>query len=237
MISQIDLSIARFDPEIDLAPSWRDYTIRTHPGMTVQDALVQVRDEQDGSLRFRESEPGGFSGVGAVSLNGRPVLAVREPLPLAANEIRIGPLANHAVIADLVVDDEVARNRQARLSPWMQRVAAPDPERPTPMTREELDRLQRSEYCNGCGICDAVVRGAGMDFLGAAFLLKTYRLAADVRDDFDRERLQMAVGPDGMWRLNLAQIASDPCPYKLAPFAQIDKLRRAAALNGFRDPG
>ncbi len=237
MISQTDLSIARYDPETDPAPSWRDYTIRIQPGMTVQDALVQVRDEQDGSLRFREAEPGGFSGVGAVSLNGRPVLAVREPLPLGGNEIRIGPLANHAVIVDLVVDGEVARNRLARLSPWMQRVAAPDPERPTPMTREELDRLQRSEYCNGCGICDGAVRGVGMDFLGAAYLLKTYRLAADVRDDFDRERLEMAVGPDGMWRLNLAQIASDPCPYHLAPFAQIDKLRRAAELNGFRNPG
>ena len=237
MISQIDLSIARFDPETDLESIWREYTIRTQPGMSVQDALVQVRDEQDGSLRFREAEPGGFSGMGGVSLNGRPVLAVREPLPLGGEEIRIGPLANHAVIVDLVVDGEVARNRLARLSPWMQRVNEPDPERPTPMTREELDRLQRSEYCNGCGVCDAAVRGVGMDFLGAAYLLKTFRLAADVRDDFDRERLEMAVGPDGLWRLNLAQIASDPCPYDLAPFAQIDKLRRAAALNGFRDPG
>ena len=237
MISQSELSIARYDPETDLAPAWRTYTVRTMPGMTVQDALVQVRDEHDGTLRFREAEPGGYSGLGAVSLNGRPVLAVREPLPLEADEIRIGPLANHAVIVDLVVDGDIARNRIARLSPWMQRVDAPDPERPTPMTREQLDRLQRSEYCNACGICDAAVRGAGTDFLGAAFLLKTYRLAADVRDDFDRERLEMAVGPDGMWRLNLAQFAADPCPYHLAPFGQIDKLRRAAELNGFRDPG
>ena len=237
MIAQADLSIARYDPETDLAPSWRNYAVRTQPGMTVQDALVQVRDEQDGTLRFREAEPGGFSGSGAVALNGKPVLAVREPLPLGDGEIRIGPLANHAVIVDLVVDGEIARNRTAGLRPWMQRVAAADPERPTQMSREQLDRLQRSEYCNGCGICDAAIRGVGPEFLGAAFLLKTYRLTADVRDDFDRERLQMAVGPDGIWRLNLAQIAADPCPYHLAPFAQIDKLRRAAELNGFRDPG
>ncbi len=236
MISQAELTISRYDPEADLAPSWRPYVVRTEPGMTVQDALVQVRDEQDGSLRFRESEPGGFSGVGAVSLNGRPVLAVREPLPLDADDIRIGPLANHAVIVDLVVDGEIARNRLARLRPWMQRVKDPDPERPTPMTREQLDRLQRSEYCNGCGICDAAVRGVGPEFLGAAFLLKTYRLAADVRDDFDRERLELAVGPEGMWRINLSQFASDPCPYQLMPFAQIGKLRRAAELNGFHDP-
>ena len=236
MIAQTELSISRYDPETDFAPSWRSYSVRCESGMTVQDALIQVRDEQDGSLRFREAEPGGFSGVGAVSLNGRAVLAVREPLPLDADEIRIGPLANHAVIVDLVVDGEVTRNRLARLRPWLQRVHAPDPDRPTPMTREQLDRLQRSEYCNGCGICDAALRGVGPEFLGAVFLLKTYRLAADVRDDFDRERLELAVGPDGMWKVNLAQIASDPCPYRLAPLAQIDKLRRAAELNGFSAP-
>ncbi len=236
MISLAVLSISRFDPELELSPTWQSFSVRRVPAMTVQDALIQIRDEQDCSLRFREAEPGGFSGIGAVALNGRPVLPVREPLPTGDDEVRIGPLANHAVIVDLVVDSDIASNRIAQLRPWLQRTESVDLGRPTEMTREQLDRLQRSEYCNMCGICDGALRHPPSDFIGARFLLKTYRLAADTRDDFDRERMQLAVGRDGVWACNSESIVGDPCPYSLAPFAQIDKLKRSAAVNGFSDP-
>ncbi len=237
MIAQLHVSVARYDPEVDRSARWQTFLVRHEPGMMVQDALVQIRDEQDGSLRFREAEPGGFSGLGAVALNGRPVLAVREEMPSDNHEIRIGPLPNHGVIVDLVVDLEVGDHRADSLRPWLQRVSGVRDGHPSAMTREQLDRLQRSQFCNRCGICDGALRSTGPDFVGAAFLLKTYRLTADVRDDFDRERMIMAVGKNGLWRVDSSKLAGDCCPYGLEPFAQIDKLRRAAALNGFTDPG
>tara|TARA_B100001123_G_scaffold449393_1_gene614584 strand:+ start:2337 stop:3047 length:711 start_codon:yes stop_codon:yes gene_type:complete len=232
-MDNVELVVTRYDPEIDDFHRSQTFSVRAVPGMTVLDALVQVRDEQDGSLRFRESEPGGWSGSCAVTVNDVPCLASRTLLArvILNNSAVIGPLKNFPVICDLVVDNPIYLAKIEALEPWVDNAK----EQPASMTREEYFRLRRTDGCALCGICDANSDEYLTDpmFIGAASLLWTYRLTSDSRDSFDRERMEAVLGSGGLWAFSGDTSSEDLCPYAIDPVNQIMRLRNAASQNGY----
>ena len=51
----VNLEVQRFDPERDSAPHVQTFTVEVAGGATVLEALMQIKDENDGSLSFRRS--------------------------------------------------------------------------------------------------------------------------------------------------------------------------------------
>jgi len=70
------LDVFRYIPEEDDEPHTETYEIETFEGMTVLDALIKIRDEQDPSLTVRHSCRMARCGSDAVYINGRSVSRV-----------------------------------------------------------------------------------------------------------------------------------------------------------------
>ena len=82
---QAVLRVSRFDPGHDAEPHWEDHPIDVTPGMTVLDALWQVK-EQAPTLAWRSSCRMGICGSCGMLINGRPRLACNTQL----SELGIG---------------------------------------------------------------------------------------------------------------------------------------------------
>jgi succinate dehydrogenase / fumarate reductase iron-sulfur subunit len=73
----VTLRIERYNPEVDSAPHFENYTVTAHATDRVLDALHQIKWDQDGSLSFRRSCAHGVCGSDAVRINGKNRLACK----------------------------------------------------------------------------------------------------------------------------------------------------------------
>lgn len=116
----ITLEIFRYCPEA--AESGWDTLACAVPGhATVQDLLVTMQREVDGSLAFRRGGMAGTPTTG-VRVNGRVVLAdlaMIGDLAVEGGRVRIEPLPGHPVVRDLIVDTARFESHRSRAEPWM----------------------------------------------------------------------------------------------------------------------
>jgi len=104
---RLTFSIHRFNPDTDRQPHEEDYRLEVGRGMTVLDALIRIKHEQDGALSFRYSCRSAICGSCAMTINGHEKLACRTSIRKELERhggIAIAPLKNLPVIKDLVVD-------------------------------------------------------------------------------------------------------------------------------------
>ena len=85
-------------------------------GPMVLDALIAIKNEQDGTLKFRRSCREGICGSCAMNINGTNNLACLTPL--TGNDT-IYPLPHMEVIQDLVVNMKVFYKQYAQIEPWL----------------------------------------------------------------------------------------------------------------------
>src|ERR1700688_3793571 len=76
----VNLEVQRFDPAPYGAPHVRSFTVDVAGGATVLEALMQIKDENDGSLSFRRSCRFAICGSCTMSMNGLDGLACKTPL-------------------------------------------------------------------------------------------------------------------------------------------------------------
>ena len=76
----VNLEVQRFDPDRDAAPHVQSFTVDVAGGATVLEALMQIKDENDGSLSFRRSCRSAICGSCTMSMNGLDGLACKTPL-------------------------------------------------------------------------------------------------------------------------------------------------------------
>ncbi len=116
----ITLEIFRYCPQA--AESGWDTLTCTVPGhATVQDLLITMQRDLDGSLAFRRGTTAGTPTTG-VRVNGRIVLADSAQIGSLAQDggrVRIEPLPGHPVIRDLIVDTSRYESHRSRAEPWM----------------------------------------------------------------------------------------------------------------------
>ena len=116
----ITLEIFRYCPQA-AESGWDTLTCAVPGHATVQDLLITMQRDVDGSLAFRRGGAAGTPTTG-VRVNGRIVLADSAQIADLTQEggrVRIEPLPGHPVIRDLIVDTSRYESHRSRAEPWM----------------------------------------------------------------------------------------------------------------------
>ncbi|MDP6195104.1 MAG: flavodoxin domain-containing protein [Candidatus Poseidonia sp.] len=116
----ITLEIFRYCPQA-AESGWDTLTCAVPGHATVQDLLITMQRDVDGSLAFRRGAAAGTPTTG-VRVNGRIVLsdaAQIGDLTQDGGRVRIEPLPGHPVIRDLIVDTARYESHRSRAEPWM----------------------------------------------------------------------------------------------------------------------
>ena len=232
---RLAFTIRKYNPELDAAPHDETYRLDITRGMTVLDALIRIKDEQDGRLTLRYSCRSAICGSCAMTINGAEKLACRTSVRREwerHGEIAVEPLRNLPVLKDLAVDMRSFWGKVRAIDPWVQAdsaAAAGDAE------------FHNVDACIMCGACVAActVHEVDKGFLGPAALAKAYRFVADPREGQAVRTLRLAAlqGPTGMWDCTRCNFCVEVCPKDVQPMEAIIRLRRAAIEAGYSETG
>ncbi len=116
----ITLSLFRYCPAA-ADTGWDTISCAIPGHATVEDLLVAVQQDVDGSLAFRRGNGNG-SPTSGIRVNGRIVLADLVQISDLVNEggvLKIEPLPGYPVIRDLVVDYSSFESQRSAGKPWM----------------------------------------------------------------------------------------------------------------------
>jgi succinate dehydrogenase / fumarate reductase, iron-sulfur subunit len=245
------LRIRRFDPQSGDAAYWDEHTVEMAGTQSVLDAVLQIRNDVDGSIGIRCSCQQAICGSCGVRMNGKPGLACNTHLDEAAARahgtgwnpspgedtevtkpagvIEVEPMGNMPVIRDLIVDmDEVHWKKIQRVTPWLL-AKEPVPEREYIVPHENMVDITQTMACIQCGACvsDCLAMEVDPLFMGPAALAKAYRFVGDPRDAEHFERLKdLAEDEHGIYDCTHCFNCIDACPKGVDPMSQIMRLRR-----------
>ncbi len=237
---RIQLSVKRFQPEKEKEPRFRDYYLDIRSDSTVLETLIQLKEEEEGSLAFRYSCRSAICGSCAMRINGSEKLAcqtsAREELE-RFNALRIEPLSNAPVIKDLVVNMGPFWEKVREVTPWLH--SGGDAENPAArpvFSKEAFDHFHQVDACIMCGACVSACNSLEVSerFTGPAALAKAYRFVADPREPAQRrkERLAELTQPNGIWDCVRCNYCVEVCPKEVKPMEAIIRLRREAIAAG-----
>jgi succinate dehydrogenase / fumarate reductase, iron-sulfur subunit len=245
------LRIRRYDPQSGEAPRWDTHTVELSPVQSVLDAILKIKDDEDGSIGIRCSCQQAICGSCGVRMNGKPGLACNTHLGEAAQRghgtgwnppdegqeapvITVEPMGNMPVIRDLIVDmDAVHWKKIQRVTPWLIN-KEPVPEREYIVPHENMVDVTQTMACIQCGACvsDCLAMEVDPLFIGPAALAKAYRFVGDPRDADHRERLNdLSEDPHGIYDCTHCFNCIDACPKGVDPMSQIMRLRRVAGSD------
>src|ERR1700733_7260040 len=250
-MAEYTLRIRRYDPQSGEAPRWDTHKVDLSPVQSVLDAILQIKDDTDGSIGIRCSCQQAICGSCGVRMNGKPGLACNTHLQEAAQRghgtgwnppdegqetpvITVEPMGNMPVIRDLIVDmDAVHWKKIQRVTPWLIN-KQPVPEREYITPHENMVDVTQPMACIQCGACVSDCLSMEIDplFIGPAALAKAYRFVGDPRDAEHLERLNyLSEDPHGLYDCTHCFNCIDACPKGVAPMSQIMRLRRKAGTD------
>ncbi len=220
----VRLRVSRFKRG-DAGPHFDEFTVHAGPRTTVLDALTVIRRDRDPSLILRHSCYPASCGTCGMRVNDREVLAcVTKILELGTDEIKVEPIANQAIVADLVTDmvDFYARFNVARRA-LIRRSDAPAGGAEPP----GIEAYNRFENCIECGLCTSAcpILGSDSRYVGPAALAAGWRVIAEPRGQDATTPLQLLDDPQGSWRCHQVWECSEVCPSNVDPAAKIMLLR------------
>jgi succinate dehydrogenase / fumarate reductase iron-sulfur subunit len=245
------LRIRRYDPESGDGAHWDEHTVDMPGTQSVLDAILQIKDDTDGSIGIRCSCQQAICGSCGVRMNGKPGLACNTHLEEAAERghgkgwnppdegqesevITVEPMGNMPVIRDLIVDmDAVHWTKIQRVTPWLIN-KQPVPEREYVVPHDNMVDVTQTMACIQCGACVSDCLSMEIDplFVGPAALAKAYRFVGDPRDAQQRERLEdLSEDPHGIYDCTHCFNCIDACPKGVDPMSQIMRLRRIAGSD------
>ncbi|MEB3773536.1 MAG: succinate dehydrogenase/fumarate reductase iron-sulfur subunit [Desulfurococcales archaeon] len=232
---RVRVRIKRFSPETG-REWWQVYEIDTYRGMTVLDALLQIKETQDHTIVMRYSCRMGVCGSCGMIINGTPRLACQTQVSMVATEeepeFTVEPLRNFPVIRDLLTDFTSFFEKHRKVKPYLIRrdtVEQENPKTEYKMTPEEHIEIYPYSLCISCGLCVSACPVSASDegFLGPQALAQLWRYTADVRDEAWVERLQIADDENGALKCHFAASCSAVCPKAVDPGGAIQMLRSA----------
>jgi succinate dehydrogenase / fumarate reductase, iron-sulfur subunit len=237
-MAEYTLKIRRFDPESGEAPYWQEFDVELAPERSVLDAILQARNDQDGSIGIRCSCQAAICGSCGVRINGKSSLACNTKLGPASEAsqqadgtIVVEPFGNMPVLKDLIVDmDAVHWKKIQRVVPWLRPEGDP-PDREYIVEPGAMIDVTQSMACIQCGVCVSACLSLEVDpeFIGPAALAKAYRFVGDPRDAHTEDRLlDLAQDAHGIYDCTHCFACIEVCPKDVAPMSQIMRLRRRA---------
>lgn len=234
---KVKLKVKRTDPESGKS-GYSQYTIEAPESTTLLDALINVREYEDGTLALRCSCRSAICGSCAMRVDGRARLACRAKVIAItrgdeSHEITVEPMGNMPVIKDLVVDQSLFWEKIRKVDPYLQPVG-PEPEAEYRVPNESMIDLTHTMNCIMCGACvsDCTVLEVDKNFTAPAALAKAYRFAADPRDGHAQERLEKLSEYSGIWDCTRCNMCVEVCPKGVAPMNRILQLREMAIEHG-----
>src|SRR4051795_297857 len=239
MAEQYELRVRRFDPESGEPAYWENFEVELDPERSVLDGILQVRNDQDGSLAIRCSCRAAICGSCGVRINGKSALACNTRISEAAEHapngaVIVEPMGNMPVLKDLIVDmDAVHWKKIQRVVPWLL-PEGPPPDREYIVPAEAMIDVTQAMACIQCGACVSACLSLEVDpeFIGPAALAKAYRFVGDPRDGATEERLNdLAEDPHGIFDCTHCFQCIEVCPKEVAPMSQIMRLRRRATQD------
>ena len=235
---QANLKVRRFNPgEPGAQPRFQEYSIDVHPDSTILDALIQVREEVDGTLALRCSCRASICGSCGMRVNGRARLVCKtrvEHLAPNGEQLTIEPMGNQKVVKDLVVSLDTFFNQIKRVTPYLQPDKEPE-HGEFIASNESMTNLLTAMNCIMCGCCvsDCTVLEVDPNFIGPAALAKAWRFTEDPRDSKRNQRLNMLNNEDGgIWDCTRCMQCVEVCPKEVAPMERIMELRDGAIEAG-----
>ncbi|MGH7254780.1 MAG: succinate dehydrogenase/fumarate reductase iron-sulfur subunit [Nitrospirales bacterium] len=243
---RLTFTIDRFNPERDARPHTENYRLEVGRGMTVLDALIRIKNEQDGALSFRYSCRSAICGSCAMEINGSEKLACRTSVRRELERhgrIAVAPLRNLPVIKDLVVDMRQFWGKVCAVTPWLSVPSQVGHPTDDETLRQQAGRAQfhNVDACIMCGACVAACTSHEVSpgFLGPAALAKAERFMADPREPGEAKRLRLAEldREHGIWDCTRCNFCVQVCPKDVKPMEAIIRLRRAALESGLTSSG
>ena len=227
----MQVSIYRYDPDVDEAPRMQDVEVELPEGrdLMVLDVL-ELMKAQDPTVAYRRSCREGVCGSDGINMNGKNGLACITPVSTVAkkNRLVLRPLPGLPVVRDLVVDMGQFYRQYEKIKPFLQNeTPAPAQERlQTPEDREKLDGLYECILCACCSTSCPSFWWNPDKFIGPAGLLQAYRFLADSRDTATAERLADLDDPFSVFRCRGIMNCVSVCPKGLNPTRAIGHIRQ-----------
>jgi len=225
--------ILRFDPQTDESPYFQNFLFETDLNKSILEALMTIRNEQDGSLSFRYSCREAICGSCAMVINGRFDLACRTEIQsLNSQQIVIEPLANMEIQKDLVVDMEPFWKALLAIKPYVES-NGDFPENGHRIEDREIDEIFQFVNCILCGSCYSAcpVVSKNEDYLGPAALAKLLRFVKDPRDKRLFADYAGVSTKDGVWGCHTIFKCNEACPKDVRPADGIEALRRKMVVE------
>ena len=233
----MQVSIYRYNPDIDEVPSMRDMQVELPEGkdLMVLDVLELLKT-QDPALSYRRSCREGVCGSDGINMNGKNGLACITPVSEVArgNKLVLRPLPGLPVIRDLVVDMTQFYRQYEKVQPYLQNDTPPPAQERLQSIddRAELDGLYECILCACCSTSCPSFWWNPDKFIGPAGLLQAYRFLADTRDTATAERLSNLDDPFSVFRCRGIMNCVNVCPKGLNPTRAIGKIRTMLMQQG-----
>ncbi len=228
----MQVSIYRYNPELDEVPQMRDMSLDLPEGkdLMVLDVLEMLK-AQDPTLTYRRSCLEGVCGSDGINMNGRNGLACITPVSEVAKggKLVLRPLPGLPVVRDLVVDMTQFYKAYEKVQPYLIN------DRPPPAQERLQSPEQRAGSCILCACCSTACPSFWWNpdkFIGPAGLLQAYRFLADSRDTATAERLAELDDPFSVFRCRGIMNCVAVCPKGLNPTRAIGKIRTMLLQQG-----
>jgi succinate dehydrogenase / fumarate reductase iron-sulfur subunit len=223
------LKIYRYDPDSGENPRVDTFAVDVDDcGPMLLDALIWIKNTVDSTLTFRRSCREGICGSCSMNIDGTNWLACTRKISDLAAPATIYPLANMAIIKDLVPDQTHLFAQYASIEPWI-KTKSPTPEKERLQSPEERKQLDGSYECILCFCCTSGCPSHwwnGDRFLGPAVLLQAWRWLADSRDEATGERLDDLEDPFRLYRCHTILNCTRTCPKGLNPGKAIGEIKK-----------
>jgi succinate dehydrogenase iron-sulfur subunit len=231
---RIVLRIKRFNLETDSEPRMVDYPLAAEPTERVLDALIRVKDEQDGSLSFRRSCGHGVCGSDAMIIAGVERLACKTLVREVAKEegavVTVEPLRWLPVQRDLMVDQSAFFQKFRSVQPFLIN------DEPVGGGERIQSQAERSAFddvtnCILCGACYSAcpVLETKSGYIGPVSLVQAARFLFDSRDRGLSQRMSVLNAPEGAWSCENHFNCTRVCPRDIKVTKAINAIKRKIA--------
>ncbi len=149
----LSVKVLRYDPSEGETPHYATYTVSRRETMSLLEVLEEIY-LQDPTLTFSYSCRTGKCGTCTVRLDGKPVLACRQPVE-DKTELVVEPIASFPVYKDLLVDRDRFNVSVRESLPDRETSQKPKAESRAAI-RESVIPYQALTNCNSCLSCDSL---------------------------------------------------------------------------------
>jgi succinate dehydrogenase / fumarate reductase iron-sulfur subunit len=238
------LDIFRYQPDTTELPYRQSFELDHAGDITLLDAILDLQNEQDGTLAVRYSCRSAICGSCACKANGKTVLACMTQVEELKREfgtdtVSVDPIGNFRPLKDLIVDLDPFWEKFKAVKPYLI-PDDPPPERERIVSKEAMQKIYNESKCILCAACYSECNSLAADpeFIGPAALAWGYRFAGDERDTQRKERAKLYSGDHGIWDCTRCMYCNERCPKGVDPRDAIEKLGGVAFQEGVtRDKG